>query len=1251
MTLPAAAPCRRFGAVLARRAISVAAVAFTVAGLPIARPAGAAAPEAAPALAGPGGTRIDSLRDAIASAEGPGKVAALRDALASWDEVDPVRLEEVLRAAAEDGKLDQATRVYARLLLADARRKRGDLAGAETLRAELGFVDRWMVVGPFDHAGGSGLDTPYQPEAEATQPIVAGRAFDGKARTVRWRPAGPGLATTLELGELLRPKESICAYAVAFVEPAAGTRAPRPLSIWVGATGAFKVFWDGAEVLRDPAQRTVDEGRMAATVRLTPGPHRLMVKVCGELAPALAVRLGDAAGAPDRGVVVRADFGTDGASIERPPSTPKDVLDGAQARGFLQRLDASVVKSEPAALEAYARYLRATSGEGRGEHRGRDMARRAAEARPTVDRLLLAGQLAEDPNQLRGWVDRAAALAGEGDPRVLRARIELARGSADPRTARPHLERLVAVAPDDPLAPLGLAEIHIHAGLPRTAIAILERALESAPRTPALLRALGAQLRAVGRDVEADEVEARHAAYRFDDTSWLQARIERAVARRDMADADRWVERLLAVERDRHFALGLAARVQRASGRPDRARASLERALELAPEDEGALRALAELHGLEGRREDQLRHLRRLLVLHPQAKDVRLYVESLEPTRPRPDEALAWDDERFLPLRNQPKGSWPRRTLRDLSVATVYENGLASRFRQVVFQPLTDEAAAAARQFVFAYHADRQEVLIRAARVYRRDGRVDEAIESGEGAANDPSIAMYTSMRTFFVQFPKLEPGDVVELRYRIDDVGERDALDGIFDEVELLQSDEPVQNREWVLFAPRALPLQVQTLQAPFAKVTETVDGPRITRRISIDAVPPASPEAGMPPWSEVLAQVRVSTFSSWDALGKFYWNLARPQLDVDDEVRAKIKEIAGDAKDDAAKAKAVYRYAKSLRYVALEFGIEGIRPRRCALTLARGWGDCKDKAAVIVTMLRELGVDARMVLVRTLQRGLTVTEPPSLAMFDHAIAYVPSLDLFLDGTAEGHGTEELPAMDRGAIALVVSPEGGKLVRLPDPPPQASPTARTIDVTLAADGSATFHGAVSVRGAHAPEMRARYAADGARRDRVVQDLASALGPVELAPAPRGASVSGLGDVESALRVAYTGRARAFARRDAGNLTFPLATASHLVVSLASPAARRHDLLLGPQALVREERTVHLPAGARAAALPPPAAIDSPFGRLVLRVEDREGAVVATSELTLSRSRVTPAEYGAFRAFCAQVDAALAQRLAVTLGP
>src|SRR6185295_3790985 len=131
-----------------------------------------------------------------------------------------------------------------------------------------------------------------------------------------------------------------------------------------------------------------------------------------------------------------------------------------------------------------------------------------------------------------------------------------------------------------------------------------------------------------------------------------------------------------------------------------------QRALELSPEDVETLRAQADLYGEAGKREEQLKSLRQILAIRPQEKDVREHVEHIEPPKPRADEQYAWPSERFLEKRKLPPGGYYRRTLRDLTVTTVFQNGLASRFHQVVFQPLTDEAAAAAREYAFAYQAD-----------------------------------------------------------------------------------------------------------------------------------------------------------------------------------------------------------------------------------------------------------------------------------------------------------------------------------------------------------------------------------------------------------------------------------------------------------------------------------------------------------------------------------------------------------------
>ena len=59
--------------------------------------------------------------------------------------------------------------------------------------------------------------------------------------------------------------------------------------------------------------------------------------------------------------------------------------------------------------------------------------------------------------------------------------------------------------------------------------------------------------------------------------------------------------------------------------------------------------------------------------------------------------------------------------------------------------------------------------------------------------ADDPSMAMYTSARAYYVRFPRLDPGDVVELQYRVEDIAPRNAFADYFGEVTTMQSSEPI--------------------------------------------------------------------------------------------------------------------------------------------------------------------------------------------------------------------------------------------------------------------------------------------------------------------------------------------------------------------------------------------------------------------------------------------------------------------------
>ncbi len=262
----------------------------------------------------------------------------------------------------------------------------------------------------------------------------------------------------------------------------------------------------------------------------------------------------------------------------------------------------------------------------------------------------------------------------------------------------------------------------------------------------------------------------------------------------------------------------------------------------------------------------------------------------------------------------------------------------------------------------------------------------------------------------------------MVELRYRVDDVTPRNEFGNYFGEVVALQGGEPVANAEYVLITPKERTFYFDN-NIPGLTSSNAVAGNQRIYRFSASSIPALNPEPSMPPWPEVLGSVNVSTYKNWDDLGRWYWGLIKDQFDLDEETRKLAKQVTQGKTTELEKVKAIYKWVtENTRYVALEFGIYGYKPRRCVQTVARGWGDCKDKATVIATLLKEVGIPSTIVVTRTRMRGDLHTKMASFAPFDHAIAYVPSLNLYLDGTAEHTGIYELPKMDVGAVVLQVN-------------------------------------------------------------------------------------------------------------------------------------------------------------------------------------------------------------------------------------
>ena len=182
-------------------------------------------------------------------------------------------------------------------------------------------------------------------------------------------------------------------------------------------------------------------------------------------------------------------------------------------------------------------------------------------------------------------------------------------------------------------------------------------------------------------------------------------------------------------------------------------------------------------------------------------------------------------------------------------------------------------------------------------------------------------------------------------------------------------------------------------------------------------------------------------------EQFGRWYAALLQPSLELDANLRELARQIRERNLTVQAKVQAVYEAVqRSTGYAAFEFGVHSYQPYPLALVDRRGFGDCKDKAAMIVALLRAVGVPAEFAMVRTRSAGEISPDAYSVQLFNHAVAYVPALDLFLDGTVEYAAPGELPPDDQGAIAFTVDADGKVTRRIvPFTSPEASRVTRQV--------------------------------------------------------------------------------------------------------------------------------------------------------------------------------------------------------------
>lgn len=1209
-------------------------------------PAPARADEVGPTPVAPSATpfeaRLEALRRRVVEDAADPAVAAdlyeLEDTLRYGGSLE--RGADALRAVARNRRALPEVRALAWRLLADVERLRGRLPRMDEALDAIGVLRDFAFVGPFDDENEEGYDVAWGPELD----LDLARAHDGLRGEVSWRRVeGLGRTGTVAFHEAVRPASEVVIYALATLTVPDATVA----TLYLGTPGGTKAWLNGEPILADPAYHPARFDQTSVQLRLRRGENVLLLKLAAGTAGPLELhaRVVGPDGKPIRGLRVA-------APVDGRFPAPKPIPPGTTIRGrrpLVDGLERAARAGDPRAQWALARVLAERRPFDVDEKLHEAAAARAADAAPgRIEAQLLAASTADDANEARTFLERAAALDAPGEARGHAALARFWRGRGDGHRALRLLLEPAARAPDDWPSQLLLAELLDQAGWEAQAAQRVEVLADRFPDEPRILEAL-ARYRL--RERRADEaarlyrvVLGHRPAARDAAASLASILVERGA----VEEADRVLanaQRLSAPDVD---LLLRRADLLAANGRAKEADALYAEAMALAPQESEVFERAGQSALRRGDVEAAIPLFERALAARPQDARLKELVLGLRPDG-RSFAAPFLHDLREAAARAKAHEGEDAVKLVDLQATRVLPSGQASRTRQTIVRVQTRRGVDRFRAMPIRYAPDREQVRVERARVLKPDGTIVDAHEERERAENEAWSGMYFDTRTRVVAFPALAPGDVVELVWRVDDVGRDNLLGDYFGDVEFLEDTVPTERWEYVLEMPAGR--RIHFNEVPIATyAAEPVDGGGTLHRWTAQDLDRLHPEPRMPGWSEVATYLHVSTYADWDAVGRFWWGLIRDQIQPTPTIERLAREIVAEipADDIEARVRAVYGWVvENTRYVGLEFGIHSFKPYKVDQVVRRGFGDCKDKASLIWSMLKVLGIDSKMVLLRMRHLGAIGERPASLAIFNHAIVYVPALDLWLDGTAEWSGASELPVSDRGAEVLVVDPEGGSVFRtIPEAPASLSVTASRQTISLAADGSANLGGESRIRGLPAPGYRRAYASPNARRATFEQAWARTWPGVTVTRL----EMSDPARIEEEVRMDFGLRIPGYADRVGEDaLAFrPLGRARTWVESYAPTSSRRLPLVLDHAFENRFDTTWELPEGFEVERLPEGGEVRSRFGAASLRIEAGEdGAVHATAHVAIEVARVEPGDYPAFRAFLGEVDALFGGRVVV----
>lgn len=438
------------------------------------------------------------------------------------------------------------------------------------------------------------------------------------------------------------------------------------------------------------------------------------------------------------------------------------------------------------------------------------------------------------------------------------------------------------------------------------------------------------------------------------------------------------------------------------------------------------------------------------------------------------------DVELKAAIASAPKASdWPNSNyarLLDLANITVQSDGTVFAKYRLTYKLFNDRDRDRLAEVSIPYNSAYQTIHVISARTVHKDGTIIK-VKNDDMRASSPysEFLMYDDAQAMSFSMPAVEDDCIID--YTWEEVTRPMVMPGQFTQFWSFSGFEPVGISRIVLHIPADKKIKYKVYNDDTLKPVSvtSLDGKSQTYTWERTNIKPVDNEPLMPRSEEVSSWLEISSLSSWQDIAHRFWDLQHPQTKASKEIKATVDQLVAGKSTDAEKAKAIYTWvATRTRYVGLEFGISAYKPHAASEVHNKLYGDCKDKATLLISMLGLAGIKADPVFLHADERREIDAGLPTLNAFNHciAIAAIDGKDVWLDATAETCPYGDIPMSDRGVRAFVVKDGKGEFKTIPMYAAQDNGTIVSSQVHVQESGSADIDMSITLRGELAQQIR-----------------------------------------------------------------------------------------------------------------------------------------------------------------------------------